>query len=144
MRLLQQRRETLAVVETPLSGGQLTEWLSRVDGVDTVFRGGLTAISLDIGLNTADQMQAEAAIEEGRPARMLAEAYRASFNATWGLAIVGGRNAVDAEDEGMIAVVGADCVATSTYRSYGDVAIDRSRSAKTALDLLRRRLLRTS
>lgn len=144
VRLLQQRRETLAVVETPLSGGQLTEWLSRVDGVDKVFRGGLTAISLDIGLSTADQMQAEAAIEEGRPARMLAEAYRASFNATWGLAIVGGRNAVDAEDEGMIAVVGADCVATATYRSYGDIAIDRSRSAKTALDLLRRRLLRTS
>lgn len=140
--LLRRREETLAVVETALSGGRLTEWLSAVDGVEQVFRGGLTAISLDIGLSSPNTLQREAT-EEGRPARMLAEAYRASFKATWGLAIVGIPNKRGDIEEGMIAVVGADCVATATYRSYGDAAIDRSRSTKAALDLLRRRLLRT-
>ena len=41
-----------------------------------------------------------------------------------------------------VAVVGPDCVTTVPYRSYCDPAIDRSRVAKTALDLLRRRLIR--
>ena len=142
VKLLRQRGETLAVVETSLSGGRVSEWLSAVEGVEEVFRGGLTAISLDIGLSDPETLRAEAT-EEGRPARMLAEAYRDSFKATWGLAIVGIPNSQGQIEEGMIAVVGADCVATTMYRSYGDAAIDRSRSAKTALDLLRRRLLRT-
>jgi nicotinamide-nucleotide amidase len=142
VRRLRERGETLAIVETPLSGGCMTEWLTAVPDVDDVLRGGLTAVSLDIGL---DQNHATATphLEENSPARMLAEAYRTAFRATWGVAIVGTRAAEGQAGIGTIAVVGPDCVTTVPYRSFGDPAIDRSRAAKTGLDLLRRWLNRT-
>ncbi len=140
VRRLLARKETLAVVETPLSGGRLTEWLTAVPNVEHVFRGGLTAVSLDVGI---DHIQSAAPhLEENSPARMLAEAYRTAFKATWGLAVVGNRAIESEPGIGTIAVVGPDCVTTVPYRSFGDPAIDRSRAAKTGLDLLRRRLNR--
>lgn len=141
VRLLRQRGETLAVVETSLSGGRLTEWLTAVPGVDRVFRGGLTAVSLDMGVS----IPGSAALSGDVPndaGRMLAEAYREAFKASWGLAVVGSAATTTAQGAGTVAVVGPDCVATMPYRSFGDPAIDRSRVAKTALDLLRRRLLK--
>jgi nicotinamide-nucleotide amidase len=139
--MLRGRGETLAVVETPLTGGRLTEWLTAVPEVDQVFRGGLTAVSLDIGLPLpgAAVLAGEGNHDAGR---RLAEAYRTAFQATWGVAVVGAPAAEGAPGTGTIAVVGSDCVTTVPYRSFGDPAIDRSRAAKTALDLLRRRLLR--
>lgn len=142
VRMLRERGETLAVVETPLSGGRLTEWLSAVPGVSDVFRGGITAVSLDMGLPPADVIP-DPNSEDGKPARMLAEAYRTTFRATWGLAIAGQAAANGKNPSGTIAVVGSDCVTTVPYHSFGDPAIDRSRATKTALDLLRRRLSRT-
>ena len=140
VRRLLARNETLAVVETPLSGGRMTEWLTGVPGVENVFRGGLTAVSLDVGIDHIPTAMSH--LEENSPARMLAEAYRTAFKATWGLAVVGTR-AVDGQPGvGTIAVVGPDCVTTIPYRSFGDPAIDRSRAAKTGLDLLRRWLNR--
>ncbi len=143
VRLLRKRGETLAVVETPLSGGRVTEWISAVPGVSAVFRGGLTAVSLDIGVPIPGSA-ALAGDPEQDAARMLAEAYRTAFKASWGLAVVGTPAAGGGEGAGTVAVVGPDCVNTLHYRSFGDPAIDRSRVAKTALDLLRRRLLRAS
>lgn len=140
VRRLLERKETLAVVETPLSGGRMTDWLTAVPGVEHVFRGGLTAVSLDVGVKPVPSPTPH--LEENSPARMLAEAYRTAFKATWGLAVVGTR-AVDGQPGiGTIAVVGPDCVTTVPYRSFGDPAIDRSRAAKTGLDLLRRWLNR--
>lgn len=139
--LLRQRGETLAVVETPLSGGRLTEWLTAVPGVSDVFRGGLTAVSLDMGVAI---LGSAALVGDGADdaGRRLAEAYRTAFKASWGLSVVGTPAAGNGEGRGTVAVVGPDCVTTVPYRSYGDPAIDRSRVAKTALDLLRRRLIR--
>lgn len=142
VKMLRERGETLAVVETPLSGGRLTEWLSAVADVGDVFRAGITAVSLDMGLPPTD-VHPDVNSEDGKPARMLAEAYRTTFRATWGLSIVG-RAAANGENvSGTIAVVGSDCVTTVPYHSFGDPAIDRSRVTKTALDLLRRKLGRT-
>jgi len=140
VRRLLARKETLAVVETPLSGGRVTEWLTAVPGIEAVFRGGLTAVSLDVGIDHIRSPSPH--LEENSPARMLAEAYRTAFKATWGLAIVGTRASDGEPGIGTIAVVGPDCVTTVPYRSFGDPAIDRSRAAKTALDLLRRWLKR--
>jgi len=140
VRRLLARKETLAVVETPLSGGRVTEWLTAVEGVESVFRGGLTAVSLDVGIDHVRSPSPH--LEENSPARMLAEAYRTAFKATWGLALVGTRAADGQPGIGTIAVVGPDCVTTVPYRSFGDPAIDRSRAAKTGLDLLRRWLNR--
>lgn len=140
VRRLLARHETLAVIETPLSGGRVTEWLTAVPGIENVFRGGLTAVSLDVGIDHIGSPAPH--LEENSPARMLAEAYRTAFKATWGVAVVGTR-AVDGQPGiGTIAVVGPDCVTTVPYRSFGDPAIDRSRAAKTALDILRRWLNR--
>lgn len=139
--LLRRRGETLAVIETPLSGGRLTEWLTAVPGVADVFRGGLTAVSLDMGVAI---LGSAAVVGDGAEdaGRRLAEAYRTAFKASWGLAVVGTPALGNGEGKGTVAVVGPDCVTTVPYRSYGDPAIDRSRVAKTALDLLRRRLIR--
>jgi len=143
VRLLRERGENLAVVETALSGGRLTEWLTAVPGIAEAFRGGLTAVSLDMGVPIPGS---EALTGDGPQdaARRLAEAYRTAFKASWGLAVVGRAATETGEGTGTVAVVGPDCVTTMPYRSYGDPAIDRSRVAKTALDLLRRRLLRAT
>jgi nicotinamide-nucleotide amidase len=141
VRRLAARGETLAVVETPLSGGRLTEWLTAVPGVGRVLRGGLTAVSLDMGVPIPGSA-ALAGEADHQAARMLAEAYRTAFQATWGLAVVGAPAGEGDPGTGTIAVVGPDCVTTVPYRSFGDPAIDRSRVAKTGLDLLRRRLVR--
>jgi nicotinamide-nucleotide amidase len=141
VRALRQRNETLAVVETLLSGGRVTEWLTAVPGVSPVFRGGLTAVSLDLGVPLTGSADVTAP-GVGDVARKLAEAYREAFRATWGLAVVGAPAGAGGAGSGTIAVVGPDCVTTIPYRSFGDPAIDRSRAAKTALDLLRRRIAR--
>ena len=69
-------------------------------------------------------------------ARAAAEGTRRSFASTWALAAVGDRD----DGTGAIGLIGPDLVTAVPYRSFGDPAIDRSRAAKTALDLLRRRL----
>ena len=128
------RGETVSVVETCLTGGRLTEWLTTVPESDSVFRGGLTVntpeVSRALGLAVA------AGSTHAEVARAAAEGTRRSFAATWALATVGDRGG----GTGAIGLIGPDLVTAVPYRSFGDPAIDRSRAAKTALDLLRRRL----
>ena len=142
IRRLRELDETLAVVETGLTGGRLTEWLSAVPDAESVFRGGLTLVApgptLGRLLRKAEEIAGTSDVRTR--ARNEAEKARQYAEATWGLAAVGtpaGRNGLG---EGAVAVVGPDCVLSITYKSFGDPAIDRSRAAKTALDLLRRQL----
>jgi nicotinamide-nucleotide amidase len=138
---LRQRSETLAVIETGLTGGRLADWLSAVPGTEDVFRGGLTLVSpgpmLHRMLQRAEQIAGTTDLRTR--ARGEAEKARQYAEATWGLAVIGDNTAASgAAADGAIGLVGPDVVATQAYRSYGDPAIDRSRAAKSALDLLRR------
>lgn len=144
-RQLRLRGETLAVIETGLTGGRLSDWLSAVQGTEEIFRGGLTLVApgpmLGRMLERAEKLSGTNDLRTR--ARGEAEKARQYAEATWGLAVIGHGGNNGEYDEGAVALVGPDVVVSQPYKSYGDPAIDRSRAAKTALDLLRRQLEQT-
>ncbi|HEX6986610.1 MAG TPA: CinA family protein, partial [Planctomycetaceae bacterium] len=146
VRRLRERGETLAVIETGLTGGRLTEWLTAVPHAASVFRGGLTLVAPGPTLGRLLRKAEELAGTPDARARARGEAEKARQygEATWGLAAVGAPAGAGGTDDGAVALVGPDRVLSLPYKSFGDPAIDRSRAAKTALDLLRRQLDRAT
>src|SRR5690606_25091696 len=130
-RQLRRRAETLAVIETGLTGGRLADWLSAVPSAEESFRGGLTLVSpgpmLGKMLERAEKLSGTNDFRAR--ARSEAEKARQYAEATWGLAVIGGAPAngeAGADGDAAVALVGPDVVASQSYRSYGDPAIDRS------------------
>jgi len=129
-RRLAERRETLAVFESG-SGGMLAHWLSDVDEVGTVFRGGIV-----------ERLPASLAGDESLAAEW-AERSRSQFNADHGLAV--GPFPIDANQGRIAFAVSSRSAGTITKSNLigGHPDIIKSRAAKQALDFLRLKLRRS-
>jgi nicotinamide-nucleotide amidase len=90
-RLLNGRRETLAVAES-LTGGLVCATLVDVPGASATFRGGLIVYATDLKASLAGvsaELLAERGPVDGEVAAQLAEGARQRCGADWGLATTG-------------------------------------------------------
>jgi nicotinamide-nucleotide amidase len=109
------QRATVALAETPLTGGRASALLTEAEGAEPVFRGALVESFADAG-----------------PA---AEAARTRSNATFGLACAGSNAEVS------VAIASKEGVQTARHRYGGERARVRELAAYATLDQVRRRLL---
>ena len=122
---LRRRGETLAVAEVG-TGGRLADWLSAEDEpAAPAFVGGV--------IEAHDRTCLGSAVEPGDAA----DCVRRQWGTTFGL-FTPSQHAGD--EPGSLTLATPDGDVREPYRHAGDSAIARSRQAKAALDLLRRRL----
>lgn len=149
VRKLMERGATVAVCEAA-TGGNLISRLLEVQNGGSVCRGGLVMTDLAASaaaLGLAPPPDLIVAEDAGRYlARQLALAVRERFQAEYGLAVTpwgtlpveGGLPPVPTA---WVALATGEATATAEARQTGNPAIFAPRTAKTALDLLRRHLL---
>lgn len=145
VRLLNERRQTLAVAEAA-TGGLIGHRLTDVGGFETCFRGGLVAAD-ESGLTAMIHGAADPTDSTQPAARNLAAACREKSGADWGLAVGRCSHRDDHEAAGdapvvWIALAGRGDVRAVELNVAGDPAILKSRVAKSALNLLRLELLK--
>lgn len=155
VRLLREQRQTVAVVEAA-TGGHLLERLLTVPGAEEVCRGGLVLTSRSdvehlLGLPGLTPPGAvvgggDTSIRGHDVARRLATACRARFHADLGLAVSpAGEIPIDSAGTTVggawVALAAIPTVHSMEVRQTGNPAIFAPRTAKLALDLVRRRLL---
>jgi nicotinamide-nucleotide amidase len=156
VRVLIERRQTLAVVES-LTGGLLAATLVEVPGVSAVFRGGLVVYATDLKESLAgvppDLLAARGPVDPD-VALALAEGGRVRCGADWALATTGvaGPDPQDGKPVGLVFVAvagpgGADPggagpggAAVRRLTVSGDRAAIRAAAVAAALDLLAERL----
>lgn len=142
--LLRERNQTLATAESA-TGGLLAHRLTSVRGYEACFRGGLIAV----GATPPAALMGNSAKEECVSAagvRTMAEACRLRFGVDWALAIGERSRHEDSEDSAdapvvCIALAGREGALAIDLNVAGDPAIVKSRVAKSALNLLRLKLL---
>lgn len=147
-RLLAGRGQTVATAES-LTGGLVAAALSERPGSSATFRGGLVPYATDAKGVVAGVPQPvldeHGAVSEPT-ARALAEGARARLYADWGLAATGvaGPDQQEGKPVGTVhvAVAGPDGTAVRTVRLPGDRDRVRALAVTTALDQLRRALVR--
>ena len=142
---LMQRQRTLATAEIG-TGGVLMSWLSDVDGAAKCLVGGHVlpdagGISRTFGVD--DGIDGEGNSES--TARVLATACRDHYGSDYALSAAECPDFDPDDPEAdapttWVACAGPGGVETKSLTLLGDVSFTRSRSAKTALDLLRRML----
>jgi len=142
---LMQRQRTLATAEIG-TGGVLMSWLSDVDGAAKCLVGGHVlpdagGIGRTFGVD--DGIDGEGNSES--TARVLATACRDHYGADYALSAAECPDFDPDDPEAdapttWVACAGPGGVETKSLTLLGDVSFTRSRSAKTALDLLRRML----
>jgi nicotinamide-nucleotide amidase len=140
VRRLAERRETLAVVEWG-TGGVLANWLSECPGSSGVFEGGLV-VRNHVALEALLPVRPESWQGEGfRSQKFTAELSRAAleqFGTDWVLVV--GPFPDDERDLAVFLGLGnKDGVATKAITFAGHPSIVRDRTAKLALDWLRKR-----
>ena len=139
--LVQQNR-SLATAEIG-TGGVLMSWLSDVDGSQECLAGGHVLTDADgIGRAFGGDGRIESEGNSEATARDLAKRCRDHYGADFALSVAEcpGYDPDDPEAEApttWVACAGPDGVKTKSLTLLGDVSFTRSRSAKTALDLLR-------
>ncbi|MCA9110364.1 MAG: CinA family nicotinamide mononucleotide deamidase-related protein [Planctomycetaceae bacterium] len=147
VQMLIESGKTLSTVESG-TGGLLSHRLTDVDGFEKCYVGGLilpteTSQQRELEL-TAEQYQQHGAISE-TIARELASQCRTRLGTDYAIAITsdrGGAALTDpAQPAAFVAVAMADDVLTQPVIRLGDSTMHRSRTVKTALNLLRLRLL---
>jgi nicotinamide-nucleotide amidase len=140
--LLNERGQSLATTEAA-TGGLVSHRLTNVPGHESCFVGGVVTPVERMGDESVD-----AAPPSGESAvREMAESCRERFAADWGLAV--GRCSSDNNSESAaevpivwLALADRAAVRTIELNVAGDPAILKSRVAKSALNLLRLKLLR--
>ncbi len=140
VRQLAARQETLAVVEWG-TGGVLTNWLSDCPGSADVFEGGLV-IRNHVAAASALPLRPETWQDEGfRSAGFTAELARAAqqqFGTDWALAV--GPFPEDSQDLAVfLSLASREGAATKAITFAGHPSILKDRTAKQALDWLRKR-----
>jgi nicotinamide-nucleotide amidase len=142
VRLLGERCQTLAVVEWG-TAGIVTQWLSECEEAKGVFAGGLVLQSLAAADAISHGIsKSPCADNPASPPfmKVLALAARLQFGVDWLLAI--GPIPTSAEHrEVTVALASSDAVALKAVPYAGHPAILRDRTAKQALDFLRKQLL---
>jgi nicotinamide-nucleotide amidase len=146
--LLNERRQTLATAEA-VTGGLVAHRLTNVPGFEDCFLGG--AVAPDERMNDSAQDSAPAAGESAAQTavRRMAQSCRTEYSADWCLAVGGCSSLGDTEGSGSaptvwLALADRSAVRTVELNVAGDPAILKSRVAKSALNLLRLKLLRGS
>ncbi len=125
------------------TGGVLMSWLSDVDGSQECLAGGHVLTDADgIGRAFGGDGRIESEGNSEATARDLATRCRDHYGADFALSVAEcpGYDPDDPEAEAptsWVACAGPDGVKTKSLTLLGDVSFTRSRSAKTALDLLR-------
>lgn len=129
VRMLQERRQTVSVIEN-LTAGRVSEWLHARDEAGNTVRGGLVIGATRTAGTIIPESAANSVAEMAKHCRVL-------FETDFGIAVGSLRDhAVE------IAVSSASGASTSTISVVGNPAIRQSRMAKAALNKLRLRLLR--
>ncbi len=149
VRQLHERNQTLAVAEAA-TGGLLAERLSGVHGYERCFRGGLVVSpgsSATPSLSLLDEALVSADVVTAIGVRALAERSRSRLGADWALAVGECSRSHDSETAGdapivCVALAGRDGACAIELNVAGDPAIVKSRVAKSALNLLRLKLLK--
>ncbi len=149
VQMLLERHQTLAIAETA-TGGLLAHRMTSVPDHAGCFRGGLVATSpgpaVDLlGASTGKPGIAGLASADG--VRHLAENCRDLFHSDWALAVGESSRREDNETAAdapvlVIALAGHDGARAVELNVAGDPAILKSRVAKSALNLLRLKLLK--
>ncbi|OLC56348.1 MAG: hypothetical protein AUH92_00370 [Acidobacteria bacterium 13_1_40CM_4_69_4] len=147
-RLLVGRRESLACAES-LTGGEIAQQITRVPGASRYFRGGVVAYTEEskrailgvraVTLGAEGLVGPETAVEMARGARRL-------FGSTWALSATGyagpgGGGADKPPGTVFLGLAGPRGETTRDLTLPGTRETVRSRTARTALDLLRRAIL---
>jgi len=146
VRMLTERNETLAIVESA-TGGLLSHRVTCVAGHEKCFKGALVAddeACTNALLNLSIFPLAPTARER---ACLFASAYRKHFSVDWVLSIGKCSRNADSEDSSdapivMLSLAGPDGASAVELNVAGDPAIVKSRVAKSALNLLRLNLPR--
>jgi nicotinamide-nucleotide amidase len=140
-------RKTLATVESG-TGGLLAHRLTNVREFDRCYLGGLilpTETSQQRELTLDASLFASSGAVSARVARELAARCRVRMNADYALAITADRNPAVLDDPSQpaayVALASAEDVQALPVQRIGNRAIHRSRTVKTALNLLRLLLL---
>lgn len=148
VRLLLERRETVAVAECA-TDGLVDHWLADADAASSTLLGGVV-------LHESESLRALLGVEAADPAspaaaEAMATVVRKLTGATYGLAIAafpaGTTLSADRESDGTLqmALATGDYVRVKGFPLTGHPAVIRTRAAKNALNLLRLALLnRTS
>jgi nicotinamide-nucleotide amidase len=142
VRMLNACRQTLAVSEAG-TGGLVAHRLSNVTGYESCFRGG-EVLPGDRAIPATCSVRSSQSVAE-----ILARRCREQFDADWGLAIGSCLQADDGESSKTapslwLALADAKSVRSVDLNVAGDPAILKSRVAKSALNLLRLKLLKKS
>ena len=148
-RLLVARRETLALAES-CTGGLVSSLMTDVPGSSRYLRGSVVAYHNDLKrgpLHVPDTLLARFGAVSAHAARAMASGIRQAAQASVGLAITGiaGPSGGTAKKPvGMVYLGLADSEGAETLRCqfFGDRAAIKAQAAQTALDWLRRHLLR--
>ena len=146
VRMLCERSQTLAVAELA-TGGLLTHRITSVASHEHCFRGGLVAVdeaAAQALFRKSDGATSPAARER---AGLFATACREHFNADWALSVGQCSRSADSEDAAVapivfLALAGPDGTSAVELNVAGDPAIVKSRVAKSALNLLRLKLIK--
>jgi len=147
-RLLADRGQTVATAES-LTGGLVGAALSERPGSSATFRGGLLVYATDAKAAVAGVPQqvldGHGAVSE-QTARALAEGARERLGADWGVGTTGVAGPDEQEGQPVgtvhVAVAGPDGTTVRSARLPGDRERVRVLTVTTALDLLRRALVR--
>jgi len=144
-RLLTERSETVATLES-LTGGLVADELTNVPGASRSMLGGAVAytnpVKVLFGVR-ADTLESAGAVSR-ETAIELAEAARARFSSTWGVATTGvaGPEPSEGKPVGLVyvAVAGPDGSHAAESMLSGDRRVVKERAAIAALGMLWRRL----
>jgi len=145
VRLLRDRNQTLATAESA-TGGLLAHRLTSVRGYEACFRGGLIASCATPQAALPGNAAMEGCVSAA-DVRSMAETCQSRFGVDWALAI-GERSRHEDSEESVdapvvcIALAGGAGALAIELNVAGDPAIVKSRVAKSALNLLRLKLLK--
>ncbi|GAB2623911.1 competence protein [Paractinoplanes abujensis] len=142
VRRLKERRETLATAES-LTGGSVAATVVEIEGVSTVYLGGVVVYATEMKHRLAgvpEQLLAERGAVDPDVAKALAEGVRERCGATWGVATTGvaGPEKQDGKPVGLVyvAVAGPAGAQVRELNLDGDRAAIRTESVTRALLLL--------
>jgi nicotinamide-nucleotide amidase len=127
VRELNRRGQTVAVADN-VTGGVLTQWLTAVPGSERCFVGGIIGSSRDVEIPPEEHAQ------------RLAEQTRRQFGSDFALSLAGSLK-TEAIPRLGLAMADANGVSSQEHIPVADVSFARNRAAKSALDLLRLRLM---